>query len=66
MPTRKAYVGSLETATIKINDTISIGWMPLITLLVRSPCWRGLACSSSTPGKAERSVATSDDPDAAG
>ena len=33
--TRGLDVGSLETSSIKINDTISIGWLPLITLLVR-------------------------------
>ena len=58
-------MGRLETATIKINDTISIGWLPLITLLCAVGVLGGLALfiKRTKLGRAFR--ATSDDPDAA-
>lgn len=63
--TQGLNVGDLETATIKINDTISIGWMPLITLLCAIGVLGGLALfiRHTKLGRAFR--ATSDDPDAA-
>ena len=63
--TQGLNVGDLETATIKINDTISIGWMPLITLLCAIGVLGGLALfiGHTKLGRAFR--ATSDDPDAA-
>jgi branched-chain amino acid transport system permease protein len=58
-------VGGLETSSIKINDQISIGWMPLITLLAAVAVLGGLATfiSRTKLGRAFR--ATSDDLDAA-
>ncbi len=63
--TRGLNVGDLETATIKVNDTIGIGWMPLITLLCAMVVLGALAVfiRFSKLGRAFR--ATSDDPDAA-
>ncbi len=63
--TQGLNVGSLETATIRINDTIAIGWMPLITLLCAIAVLGGLALfiKNTKLGRAFR--ATSDDPDAA-
>jgi branched-chain amino acid transport system permease protein len=63
--TRGLNVGKLETATIKINDSIAIGWMPLITLLCAIAVLSGLALfiKNTKLGRAFR--ATSDDPDAA-
>jgi branched-chain amino acid transport system permease protein len=63
--TQGLNVGDLETATIKINDTISIGWMPLVTLLCAIGVLGGLALfiRHTKLGRAFR--ATSDDPDAA-
>ena len=63
--TQGLNVGRLETATIKINDTISIGWLPLITLLCAIGVLGGLALfiKRTKLGRAFR--ATSDDPDAA-
>ncbi len=63
--TQGLNVGSLETATIKLNDTIAIGWMPLITLLCAIAVLGGLALfiKNTKLGRAFR--ATSDDPDAA-
>jgi branched-chain amino acid transport system permease protein len=63
--TQGLNVGRLETATIKVNDTISIGWLPLITLLCAIGVLGGLALliKRTKLGRAFR--ATSDDPDAA-
>jgi branched-chain amino acid transport system permease protein len=57
--------GKLETASIKINDQISIGWLPLITLLSAVVVLGGLALliNRTKLGRAFR--ATSDDLDAA-
>jgi branched-chain amino acid transport system permease protein len=58
-------VGGLETSSIKINDEISVGWMPLITLLCAVAVLAGLALfmKRTRIGRAFR--ATSDDADAA-
>jgi branched-chain amino acid transport system permease protein len=63
--TRGLNVGRLETATIKLNDTIGIGWMPLITFLCAVAVLGGLALlvQYTKLGRAFR--ATSDDPDGA-
>lgn len=63
--TRGLNVGSLETASIKVNDTIGIGWMPLITLACAVGVLGGLALfiNRTKLGRAFR--ATSDDADAA-
>ena len=63
--TQGLNVGALETATIKINDTISIGWMPLITLLVAIAVLGGLAMFIKYTRQGRAFRATSDDPDAA-
>ena len=63
--TQGLNVGSLETATIKINDTISIGWMPLITLLTAIGVLGGLALFIKYTRQGRAFRATSDDPDAA-
>jgi branched-chain amino acid transport system permease protein len=58
-------VGGLETSSIKINDEISVGWLPLITLLCAVAVLAGLALfmKRTRVGRAFR--ATSDDADAA-
>jgi branched-chain amino acid transport system permease protein len=58
-------VGALETSSIKINDEISVGWLPLITLLCAVAVLSGLALfmKRTRIGRAFR--ATSDDADAA-
>ena len=58
-------VGGLETSSIKINDEISVGWLPLITLLCAVAVLAGLALfmKRTRIGRAFR--ATSDDADAA-
>lgn len=58
-------VGALETSSIKINDEISVGWLPLITLLCAIAVLSGLALfmRRTRIGRAFR--ATSDDADAA-
>ena len=63
--TRGLNVGKLETASIKVNSQISIGWLPLITLLCAVGLLSGLALfiSRTKTGRAFR--ATSDDLDAA-
>lgn len=63
--TQGLEVGDIETASIKINDQISVGWLPLITLLVAVAVLGGLALflKRTRLGRAFR--ATSDDPDAA-
>jgi branched-chain amino acid transport system permease protein len=63
--TQGLNVGALETATIKINDTISIGWMPLITLLTAVAVLGGLALFIKYTRQGRAFRATSDDPDAA-
>lgn len=61
--TRGLDVGSIKTSSIKINDTISIGWLPLITLLCAIGVLGALALflKRTRLGRAFR--ATSDDPD---
>jgi len=63
--TQGLNVGSLETATIRINDAIGIGWMPLVTLLCAIAVLTALAVfiKATKLGRAFR--ATSDDADAA-
>ena len=63
--TQGLNVGALETATIKINDSISIGWMPLITLLTAIAVLGGLAVFIKYTRQGRAFRATSDDPDAA-
>jgi branched-chain amino acid transport system permease protein len=62
--TRGLDIGSIKTSSIKINDTISIGWLPLITLLCAIGVLGALAIflKRTRVGRAFR--ATSDDPDA--
>ncbi len=62
---RGLTAGGIETASIKVNDKISIGWLPLITLLCAVAVLGGLALflSRTKLGRAFR--ATSDDLDAA-
>lgn len=57
--------GSLDAAGFAVNDTISIGWIPLITLLAAVVVLSGLALfmKRTRTGRAFR--ATSDDADAA-
>jgi branched-chain amino acid transport system permease protein len=63
--TRGLNVGSLKTSTIKINDTIGIGWLPLLTFITAVVVLGSLALflKRTKLGRAFR--ATSDDPDAA-
>lgn len=58
-------VGALETSGFEINSKITIGWLPLITLLAAIVVLSGLALfmKRTRTGRAFR--ATSDDPDAA-
>lgn len=58
-------VGALETSGIKVNDQISVGWLPLITLLCAIAVLAGLALfmRHTKTGRAFR--ATSDDAAAA-
>jgi len=58
-------VGHLETWSIKINNEISVGWLPLLTLLCAVVVLSGLALfmKRTKTGRAFR--ATSDDADAA-
>ena len=62
---RGLTAGGIETASIKVNDKIAIGWLPLITLLCAVAVLGGLALflSRTKLGRAFR--ATSDDLDAA-
>ncbi len=62
---RGLNAGSIETASIRVNDKIHIGWLPLITLLCAIAVLSGLALfiSRTKLGRAFR--ATSDDLDAA-
>ena len=63
--TRGLDVGELETSSIKVNDQISIGWLPLVTFLCGVAVLAGLALflKRTKMGRAFR--ATSDDPEAA-
>lgn len=63
--TRGLYVGRLETATIRLNDTIGIGWMPLITLLCAIAVLGALALFTRRTKLGRAFRATSDDSDAA-
>lgn len=63
--TRGLNVGRLETATIRLNDTIGIGWMPLITLLCAIAVLGALALFTRRTKLGRAFRATSDDPDAA-
>ena len=58
-------VGGLETSSFKISDEISVGWLPLLTLLCAIAVLTGLALfmRRTRTGRAFR--ATSDDADAA-
>jgi branched-chain amino acid transport system permease protein len=63
--TRGLNVGRLKTSTIKINDNIGIGWLPLFTFATAVVVLGSLALflQRTRLGRAFR--ATSDDPDAA-
>ncbi len=63
--TRGLNVGRLKTSTIKVNDTIGIGWLPLLTFITAVVVLSSLALflKRTKLGRAFR--ATSDDPDAA-
>ena len=63
--TRGLNVGTLKTSTIKVNDTIGIGWLPLLTFVTAVVVLGSLALflKRTKLGRAFR--ATSDDPDAA-
>jgi branched-chain amino acid transport system permease protein len=63
--TRGLNVGTLKTSTIKVNDTIGIGWLPLLTFVTAVLVLGSLALflKRTKLGRAFR--ATSDDPDAA-
>lgn len=63
--TRGLDVGALETSSFRLTDQISIGWLPLITLVCAIGVLAGLAIfmRHTRTGRAFR--ATSDDPDAA-
>ena len=63
--TRGLNVGKLETSSIKVNDQIGIGWMPLITLLCAVAVLGGLALFTRHTRLGRAFRATSDDPDAA-
>jgi branched-chain amino acid transport system permease protein len=63
--TRGLNVGKLETSTIKVNDQIGIGWMPLITLLCAVGVLGALALFTKRTRLGRAFRATSDDPDAA-
>ena len=63
--TRGLNAGTLKTSTIKVNDTIGIGWLPLLTFITAVVVLGSLALflKRTKLGRAFR--ATSDDPDAA-
>ena len=63
--TQGLNAGRLKTSTIKINDTIGIGWLPLLTFITAVVVLAGLALflNRTKLGRAFR--ATSDDADAA-
>ncbi|MEP7115179.1 MAG: branched-chain amino acid ABC transporter permease [Ilumatobacteraceae bacterium] len=63
--TQGLNVGALKTSTIKVNDNIGIGWLPLFTFITAVVVLGSLALflKRTKLGRAFR--ATSDDPDAA-
>lgn len=63
--TQGLNVGALKTSTIKVNDTIGIGWLPLLTFVTAVVVLGSLALflKRTRLGRAFR--ATSDDADAA-
>jgi len=63
--TQGLKVGKLKTSTIKVNDTIGIGWLPLLTFITAVVVLGSLALflKRTKLGRAFR--ATSDDADAA-
>lgn len=63
--TQGLNVGALKTSTIKVNDNIGIGWLPLLTFITAVVVLGSLALflKRTRLGRAFR--ATSDDPDAA-
>jgi branched-chain amino acid transport system permease protein len=63
--TQGLNIGALRTSTIKVNNTIGIGWLPLLTFLTAVVVLGSLALflKRTRLGRAFR--ATSDDPDAA-
>jgi branched-chain amino acid transport system permease protein len=63
--TQGLNVGALKTSTIKVNDNIGIGWLPLFTFITAVVVLGSLALflKRTRLGRAFR--ATSDDPDAA-
>ena len=63
--TQGLKVGRLKTSTIKVNDTIGIGWLPLLTFITAVVVLGSLALflKRTKLGRAFR--ATSDDADAA-
>jgi branched-chain amino acid transport system permease protein len=58
-------VGGLETWSIKINNEISVGWLPLLTLLCAIAVLAGLALFMRRTKLGRAFRATSDDADAA-
>lgn len=58
-------VGDLETWSIKINNEISVGWLPLLTLLCAIAVLAGLALFMKRTRMGRAFRATSDDADAA-
>lgn len=63
--TRGLDVGSIEISSIRINDDISIGWLPLITLLCAVAVLTALALFMRYTATGRAFRATSDDADAA-
>ena len=63
--TQGLNAGAIETSSIKVNDKISVGWLPLLTLICAIAVLSGLALfiKRTKLGRAFR--ATSDDLDAA-
>ncbi|UDY23408.1 branched-chain amino acid ABC transporter permease [Nocardioides sp. Kera G14] len=62
---RHLSAGSLETASLKVTDDISVGWFSLLVLILAALVFAGieLFLGRTTQGRAMR--ATSDDPDTA-
>jgi branched-chain amino acid transport system permease protein len=58
-------VGSLKTSSFKVNDQISVGWLPLITLLCAVGVLAGLALFMKRTKLGRAFRATSDDANAA-
>ena len=63
--TRKLQIGSLDTASITISDTISIGWFPLIIVVVAVLVIWGFQKLFYTTDIGKQFRATSDDPETA-